>query len=115
MIIYPHHTMNGHFMKIIPRSEIETRLSDAGLEMTPQRFAVLECLVRSDDNPTVEQILIKLQRLYPRPSRESIEKTLLTLCGAGLVGAVIANDKSIRYSLRFDPRTSPLSSEFEDD
>ncbi len=115
MVIYSCGSLNSHFMRIIPRSEIETRLSDAGLEMTPQRFAVLEYMVRSDEHPTVDEILANLKRLYPRPTRESIQKTLVTLCDSGMICAETRNDESTQYRLHFDPLNPPLSSELEDD
>jgi Fur family transcriptional regulator, peroxide stress response regulator len=99
----------------IPRSEIEARLSDANLEMTPQRFAVLEYLARSETEPTVDEVFQNLKRLYARPSRESIEKTLTTLCESGIVCTEMSAEKSIRYRLRFDPLQPLPSSYLEDD
>ena len=113
MVVYQCGSLNSHFMRAIPRSEIETRLSDAGLEMTPQRFAVLEYLVRSDEHPTVDEILEKLQRLYPRPSRESIRKLLQTLRDAALISEELIDNRIPRYRLNFDPE-KPLV-ELEDD
>jgi len=115
MIIYPSGAMNALFMRIIPRSEIETRLSDAGLEMTPQRFVVLEYLVRSNEAHTLDEILEKLQRLYPRPSHETVQRALQILCDSGLICAETWADHSTRYRLRFDPLNPPLSGELEDD
>lgn len=115
MVIYSSGPLNSHFMRIVPRSEIETRLSDAGLEMTPQRYAVLEYLARSDDHPTADRILENLNRLYPRPSRESIRKTLLTLRDAGIIREEVNEDEVVSYSVTFDPLNSSVSGELEDD
>lgn len=114
MAIHCDSSLHSHLM-IIPRPQIEAILSDAGLEMSPQRFAILECLARSDEHPTVDEILEKLQRLYPRPSRDSVQRTLQTLCDSGLTCAETYHDQSIHYRLRFDPLDPPLPSELEDD
>lgn len=112
MVIHSEISLNSHLM-IMPRPQIEAILSDAGLEMTPQRFAVLEYLVRSAEPPTADEILEKLQRLYPRPSRESIRKLLQTLRDAALISEEVIEDSVPRYRVNFDPE-KPLV-ELEDD
>ena len=90
-------------MKVISRAEIEAWLSRAGLEMTPQRFAVLEYLLRDDERPTAEQVVAALRRQYPRPSRAAVCRTLYTLRDAGLVNEVQADGACVRYAANFEP------------
>lgn len=115
MLIYSVNSLNSHFMRIVPRSEIETRLSDAGLEMTPQRYAVLEYLMRSEEHSTIDRILENLKRLYPRPSRESIQKTVLALRDAGIICEEVGEGEIISYNVIFDPLNSWSSRELEED
>lgn len=115
MVICCDNSLSPAVVKIIPRSEVEARLSDAGLEMTPQRFAVLECLVRTDGHPTLGEIVEKLQRLYPRPSSESVQRTLQILCDSGLTCADKQIDQLTRYRLGFDPLDASPADNLEDD
>ena len=53
--------------------------------MSPQRFAILEILSRTDVPRTAAFVFEQLQRLYPRPSLEAIAKSLVILRDAGIV------------------------------
>lgn len=102
------------FMKTVSRSEIEARLSSVGLEMTPQRFAMLEYLLRHDGPSTTEQILKVLCGQHPRPSYETIRRTLKTLCDAHLVNEVYADGAKILYSLNPELGDQFVVDEMED-
>jgi Fur family transcriptional regulator, peroxide stress response regulator len=102
-------------VKTISRAEIEAWLSCAGLEMTPQRFAVLQYLARADDAPTAEQVVSVLSRQYPRPSCESVCRTLLTLRDAGIVSEVSSEGACARYAANFEPFAHLIYAELVDD
>src|SRR2546429_8796555 len=63
---------------------IGRRLRLAGLRVTPQRYAVLEVLVRSESHPTAAQVGGGVNRRFPRALRATVYNALHTTCGAGL-------------------------------
>jgi Fe2+ or Zn2+ uptake regulation protein len=79
------------------RARVETRLREAELKLTPQRFAVLEYLSRAEGHPTAEQIFAALNRRFPRASRATVYNTLNALRDAGLVHEVYMDEAVARY------------------
>ena len=73
-----------------------------GLKLTPQRFAVLDFLVRSREHPTADQISAALNRRFPRASRATIYNTLNALRDAGLVHEVYMDDAVARFDANLD-------------
>ncbi len=84
-------------------SRIELRLRKAGLKLTPQRYAVLDYLVRSRIHPTAEQIRADLNRRFPRASRATVYNALNALRDAGLIHEVYMDDAVARYDANVDP------------
>ena len=84
-------------------SKIEFRLHKAGLKLTPQRYAVLDYLVRSLIHPTAEQIRADLNRRFPRASRATVYNALNALRDAGLIHAVYMDDAVTRYDANIEP------------
>ena len=82
---YSDSVIGKQVMTSIPRPRIEAILSDAGLEMTPQRFAIIEFLGKNEAPQSLDRVCEQLQRVYPRPSREFIERLLLMLRDRGIV------------------------------
>ena len=85
------------------RAKIEGRLRGAELRLTPQRFAVLDYLLRSRSHPTAEQISADLNRRFPRASRATVYNTLNALRDAGLIHEVYLDDAVARYDVNIDP------------
>jgi Fe2+ or Zn2+ uptake regulation protein len=85
------------------RAKIELRLREAEMKLTPQRFAVLDYLVRSDGHPTADQISADLNRRFPRASRATVYNTLNALRDAGLVLEIYMDDAVARYDANLDP------------
>ena len=84
-------------------SKIEARLGRAGLRLTPQRYAVLDYLVRSQIHPTAEQIRADLNRKFPRASRATVYNTLNALRDAGLIHEIFMDDAVARYDANIEP------------
>lgn len=84
-------------------SRIEARLHKAGLKLTPQRYAVLDYLVRSLIHPTAEQIRADLNRRFPRASRATVYNTLNALRDAGLIHEIYMDDAVARYDANIEP------------
>ena len=84
------------------RTQIEERVRAVGLKLTPQRFAVLDFLVRTREHPTADQISAALNRRFPRASRATIYNTLNALRDAGLVHEVYLDDAVARFDANID-------------
>jgi Fur family peroxide stress response transcriptional regulator len=85
------------------RLKIEARLREAEMKLTPQRFAVLDYLVRSSVHPTAEQISADLNRRFPRASRATVYNTLHALRDAGLVHEIYMDGAVARYDANIEP------------
>jgi Fur family peroxide stress response transcriptional regulator len=91
-------------MKDDARVKLETRLREAELRLTPQRFAVLEYLGRAEGHPTADQIATEINRRFPRASRATVYNTLNALRDAGLVREVThGGDPAARYESNVEP------------
>ena len=84
------------------RQQIEERVRAVGLKLTPQRFAVLDFLVRTREHPTADQISAALNRRFPRASRATVYNTLNALRDAGLVHEVYLDDAVARFDANID-------------
>ncbi|MBA2733760.1 MAG: transcriptional repressor [Acidobacteria bacterium] len=84
------------------RTQIEERVRAVGLKLTPQRYAILDFLVRSREHPTADKISLALNRRFPRASRATIYNTLNALRDAGLVHEVYLDDAVARFDANLD-------------
>lgn len=84
------------------REKIETSVREAGLKLTPQRFAVLEYLIETPEHPTADEIGAELNRHFPRASRATIYNTLNSLRDAGLIHEVFIEGYIARYDTNLD-------------
>src|ERR671921_254764 len=85
------------------RTSVEARLREAELRLTPQRFAVLEYLMRAEGHPTADQIAAGINRRFPRASRATVYNALKALCDAGLVREVATEEALTRYESNVEP------------
>jgi Fur family ferric uptake transcriptional regulator/Fur family peroxide stress response transcriptional regulator len=91
-------------MKDEGRFKLESRLREAELRLTPQRFAVLEYLGQAEEHPTADQIATEINRRFPRASRATVYNTLNALRDAGLVREVThGGDAAARYESNVEP------------
>lgn len=84
------------------RDMIETRVREAGLKLTPQRFAVLEYLIKTPEHPTADEIGAELNLHFPRVSRATIYNTLNALLDAGLIHEVFVEGYVARYDTNLE-------------
>ncbi len=82
---------------------IGQRLRQAGLRLTPQRFAVLDFLLRTESHPTADQVGAGVNGRFPRASRATIYNALHTLREAGLVQELYFEDGVARYDANVGP------------
>ncbi|HEX8560019.1 MAG TPA: Fur family transcriptional regulator [Pyrinomonadaceae bacterium] len=87
----------------VTRDDVETRLREAEMRLTPQRFAVLEYLTRAAGHPTADQIAGEINRRFPRASRATVYNTLGALRAAGLVREVLLDGEATRYESNIEP------------
>ena len=79
------------------RIEIAKAFQETTLRPTPQRFAVLEHLVRHHTHSTAEEIFRAVNRADPRASLATVYNNLNALVRAGLVREVVSGGKAARY------------------
>ncbi len=80
---------------------LNTELADAfravTLRATPQRYAVLEYLLRKPVHATADEIFAAVNRDDPRASRATVYNNLRSLARAGLVHEVPSDGKAQRF------------------
>ena len=82
------------------RPEIEASFRRAGLRCTPQRYGVMEFLVRRPVHATADEIHRALNRSDPRASRATVYNSLRALIKAGLVREVILEGSAARFDAK---------------
>ena len=78
-------------------------LKAKGLRVTPQRFAVYANLLSRTDHPTVEQLLVDLNKYCPVSSQATIYSSLQALRTAGLIREVLLEAGVSRYDAKVEP------------
>ena len=69
------------------------------LKVTPQRVAVYRALIQSEQHPTADMMFQVVRQAYPNMSFDTVNRTLLTFAGVGLVDVV----EVFGGPKRFDP------------
>ena len=80
--------------------EIVLSLREEGFRITPQRIAIVDYLLKTDDHPSAEHIHKVVQKGYPMISLSTIYKTLDLLKKRKLV-----NEIEVEGETRFDAHT----------
>jgi Fur family peroxide stress response transcriptional regulator len=83
--------------------ELDQAFETAPLRRTPQRYAVLQFLVRRPVHATAEEIFRAVNRSDPRASRATVYNSLRSLAKAGLVREVSSEGKAARYDANLHP------------
>ena len=80
--------------------ELVNSLRGEGFRITPQRIAIVEYLLKTDDHPSAEHIHKIIQKKYPMVSLSTVYKTLDLLKEKKLV-----NEIKVEGEARFDAHT----------
>lgn len=80
--------------------DLVASLRNEGFRVTPQRVAIVEYVMNTDEHPSAEHIHKVIQKKYPMVSLSTVYKTLDLLREKRLVGEIEVNGE-----LRFDPNT----------
>ncbi|HTV65227.1 MAG TPA: Fur family transcriptional regulator [Bryocella sp.] len=79
---------------------IKRSLESSGLRCTPQRYAVMEFLMKCHRHPTAAEIFEAVNRVDPRSSRATTYNNLRDLVQAGLVREVAVEGRAARFDTR---------------
>lgn len=63
-----------------------TVLRQCGIQPTPQRIAVVECVLASKTHPTADEVVVTARKVCPTVSRATVYNTLNLLVEKGLIG-----------------------------
>ena len=77
--------------------ELRSKLSDAGLKVTPQRLHILHAIYELDNHPTAEQIHRFISNSYPSIARGTVYHVLETFVDNNLVKKVKTDKDILRY------------------
>ena len=80
--------------------ELVSSLREEGFRITPQRIAIVEYILKTDDHPSAEKIHKVVQKKYPMISVSTVYKTLDLLREKKLV-----NEIEVDGEARFDAHT----------
>lgn len=61
-------------------------LRRCGIQPTPQRIAVVECVLTSRTHPTADEVVVAARKTCPTVSRATVYNTLNLLVEKGLIG-----------------------------
>lgn len=89
---------SGERSKLKVRMEaFKAKCRAAGLKVTPQRMAVYEALIKSNEHPSAEMVFRKVKRTLPNISLDTVNRTLLTLYEIGAAFAVEGSGDAKRF------------------
>ena len=91
-------------------SEITSKLSGAGLKITPQRIAVLEAVMELRNHPTADKVIDFIKNNHPNIATGTVYKTLETFVEKGLIKKVKTDRDIMRYDAITDPHHHLYSS-----
>jgi len=78
-------------------------LRSLGLTPTIQRLAVLECVSKTDQHPSADQILAVVRKRFPSISRATVYNTLDALTKAGVILRLTVDPAVARYDADLQP------------
>ena len=79
---------------------IKRSFDGSGLRCTPQRYAVMACLMEHNRHPTAAEIFEAVNRADPRSSRATTYNNLRDLVKAGLVREVAVEGRAARFDVK---------------
>ena len=85
--------------------EIAEKLREWGVRVTPQRLAIAEAVLNSEDHPSVQQIFERVRDHFPSMTLATIYSTLDVLERSGLIQELPFPQFS-RYESNMDPHVN---------
>ena len=87
------------------QEEIGEQLRQGGIRLTPQRLAIAEAVLNSDDHPTVQQLYERVRDHFPSMTLATIYSTLDVLKRSGLIQE-LPFAKQSRYESNLEPHVN---------
>jgi Fur family transcriptional regulator, peroxide stress response regulator len=78
-------------------SEFDARCRKRGIALTPQRLAVIQALLASENHPSADEIFAAVRRTHPHVSLATIHRILEQFCEAGEARKVTLLHDLARY------------------
>jgi Fe2+ or Zn2+ uptake regulation protein len=78
-------------------NEVADRLRQAGLKLTAQRLAVVQCLVGDETHPTAQELFDRLKPSFPTMSFATVYNTLAALTSVGACQPVQLGGGATRF------------------
>lgn len=92
-------------------NELEKRLRNSGLRVTPQRSAVLKVLMENKNHPDTETIVKEVRAHHPSIAVGTIYHILDNFLKKGLVKKVDTEQNAVRYDAILEPHIHLFSDE----
>lgn len=73
-------------------SDVISTFRACGIQPTPQRIAVAECVLRESSHPSAQQVWERVKRTLPTISRATVYNTLNLFADKGLVRAQVLSE-----------------------
>ncbi len=87
------------------QEELAQKLKRWGIRLTPQRLAIAEVVIRSNDHPSVQQIYERVSERFPYITLATVYSTLSVLQKQGLVQE-LPFQKLSRYDANLSPHAN---------
>ncbi len=72
-------------------------LRQCQVQPTPQRIAVVECVLKSKTHPTADEVLVFARKKCPTVSRATVYNTLNLLVEKGLIGTQTLREGAVVF------------------
>ena len=82
-------------------SEFMQLCHKADLRITPQRTAIYEMLISSDEHPSTNMVYEQIKKQFPNVSLDTVNRTLLTFAEIGLAEVVPTGGGAKRFDAAF--------------
>ncbi|MBN2807126.1 MAG: transcriptional repressor [Prolixibacteraceae bacterium] len=78
-------------------TDIQTKLTEKGLKVTPQRMAILQAIYSLNNHPTADNIIDFIRKNHPNIATATVYKVLDALNEKGLIMKVKTDKDFMRY------------------
>lgn len=82
--------------------DLPARLRDAGIQPSAQRLAVAEYVLSTDEHPSADQVLARVQSLVPMLSRATVYNTLNLFVERGLLRQLVLAEGRVVFDPKLD-------------
>jgi Fur family peroxide stress response transcriptional regulator len=83
--------------------EFVDRCRKRGIPVTPQRLAVIQALLASENHPSADEICVAVRRQHPHVSAATVHRILEQFCGVGEARKVTLLHDAARYDGNVEP------------